>query len=164
MTKTDKMWIQSELSWRTLFLRALLTDGHSSYELSWRTDTPLTSSPDGRTLFLRALLTDTHLTYGLLDKTTFFKTLLVLILHIPVSGQLQLQTDTFSTSAALQSKECNITVSVVAKKLGCRLKIKLRQLKEGLKCPLHFTDSSLAKKPAGNCRFFRRWISPAAVT
>ena len=34
-----------------------------------------------------------------------------------------------------------IQYSVVAKKLGCQLKIKLRQLKEGLKCPLCFTDS-----------------------
>ena len=47
-------------------------------------------------------------------------------------------------------------VSVVAKKLGCRLKIKLRWLKEGLKCPLCFTDSSPAKNPAGNRRFFSR--------
>ena len=46
--------------------------------------------------------------------------------------------------------------SVVAKKLGCRLKIKLRQLKELLKCLLCFTDSSLAKNPAGNRRFFSR--------
>ena len=46
--------------------------------------------------------------------------------------------------------------SVVAKKLGCRLKIKMRRLKEGLKCPLFFTDSSLAKNPAGNRRFFNR--------
>ena len=44
--------------------------------------------------------------------------------------------------------------SVVAKKLGCRLKIKFRQLKEELNCPLCFTDSSLAKNPAGNLRFF----------
>ena len=39
--------------------------------------------------------------------------------------------------------------SVVAKKLSCRLKIKLRRLKEGVKCPLCFTDSSPAKNPAG---------------
>ena len=56
------------------------------------------------------------------------------------------------------------SISVVAKKLGCRLKIKLRRLKEGLKCPLCFTDSSPAKNPAGNLRFFSRWISPAAST
>ena len=46
--------------------------------------------------------------------------------------------------------------SVVAKKLGCRLKIKFRRLKEELKCPLCFTDSSPAKNPAGNLRFFSR--------
>ena len=38
-----------------------------------------------------------------------------------------------------------LPLSVVAKKLGCRLKIKLRRLKEGLKCQLCFTDSSPAK-------------------
>ena len=43
----------------------------------------------------------------------------------------------------------NDIISVVAKKLGCRLKIKLRRLKEGLKCLLCFTDSSPAKNPAG---------------
>ena len=46
--------------------------------------------------------------------------------------------------------------SVVAKKLGCRLKIKFRRLKEGLKCPLYFTDASPSKNPAGNCCFFSR--------
>ena len=46
--------------------------------------------------------------------------------------------------------------SVVAKKLGCRLKIKFRRLKEELNCPLCFTDSSPAKNPAGNLRFFSR--------
>ena len=46
-----------------------------------------------------------------------------------------------------------LAISVVAKKLGCRLKIKLRRLKEGLKCSLCFTDSSPAKNPAGNRRF-----------
>ena len=45
-------------------------------------------------------------------------------------------------------------LSVVAKKLGCRLKIKLRRLKEGLKYLLCFTDSSPGKNPAGNRRFF----------
>ena len=45
--------------------------------------------------------------------------------------------------------------SVVAKKLSCRLKIKLRRLKEGVKCPLCFTDSSPAKNPAGDRHFFR---------
>ena len=56
------------------------------------------------------------------------------------------------------------TSSVVAKKLGCRLKIKLRRLKEGVNWPLCFTDSSLAKNPAGNRHFFSRSISPAAGT
>ena len=36
-------------------------------------------------------------------------------------------------------------ISVVAKKLSCQLKITLRRLKEGVKCPLCFTDSSSAK-------------------
>ena len=49
----------------------------------------------------------------------------------------------------------NFNPSVVAKKLGCWLKIKLRRLKEGLKCPLRFTDSSLAKNLAGKRRFFQ---------
>ena len=57
-----------------------------------------------------------------------------------------------------------VTCSVVAKKLGCRLKIKFRRLKEELNCPLSFTDSSPAKNPAGNLRFFSRWILPAAGT
>ena len=52
------------------------------------------------------------------------------------------------------SSQWAIFFSVVAKKLGCWLKIKLRRLKEGLKCPLCFTDSSPAKNPAGNRRFF----------
>ena len=54
--------------------------------------------------------------------------------------------------------------SVVAKKLGCRLKIKFRRLKEELSCLLCFTDSSPAKNPAGDLRFFSRWISPAVGT
>ena len=44
--------------------------------------------------------------------------------------------------------------SVVAKKLSCQLKIKLRWLKEGVKSPLCFTDSSRAKNPAGDRCFF----------
>ena len=52
--------------------------------------------------------------------------------------------------------------SVVAMKLGCRLKVKLRRLKEGVKCPLCSTDLSPAKNPAGNRHFFSRWISPAS--
>ena len=47
-------------------------------------------------------------------------------------------------------------ISVVAKKFGCRLKMKFRRLKEELKCPLCFTDSSPAKNPAGNLQFFSR--------
>ena len=47
-----------------------------------------------------------------------------------------------------------LTGSVVAKKLGCQLKIKLKRLKKGVKCPLCFTDSSPAKNPADDCRFF----------
>ena len=57
-----------------------------------------------------------------------------------------------------------MVASVVAKKLGCRLKIKLRRLKEGVKWPFCFTDSLLAKNPAGNHHFFSRSISPAAST
>ena len=52
-------------------------------------------------------------------------------------------------------KKLNVPLcSVVAKKLGCRLKIKFRRLKEELNCPLCFPDSSPAKNPAGNLRFF----------
>ena len=61
---------------------------------------------------------------------------------------------------AIRSKHAHLRsfflVSVVAKKLGCRLQINLRRLKEGLKCLLCFTDSSPAKNPAGNRRFFSR--------
>ena len=74
-------------------------------------------------------------------------------MHIMSSAPTTVHTCTVSDDLV----ELNLTAiicSVVAKKLGCRLKIKFRRLKEELNCPLCFTDSSSAKNPAGNLCFF----------